>query len=190
MNADGSSRARSARPQGDNSKPIEPAGRVSAELLVRALTGADTRALTDLARACDETYLEWTPKGWMVPEAPTGWANKYLLPEAWIEGAFDPSSDQLVATVAFRPSDVAADVAHVGLVFTHPSRWREGLAGSLLSRAEAEMVVRGYVSEILWTPDGAPAEAFYRSRGWERDGRTEWHPWVGLQMVGYARDLP
>jgi GNAT superfamily N-acetyltransferase len=159
------------------------------DLAVRPLTRADMGALTELARACDETYLEWTPKGWAVPEAPTGWANKYLQPEAWIEGAFEPSG-RLVATVAFRPSDVAADVAHVGLVFTHPSRWREGLAGTLLSRAEAEMVVRGYVSEILWTPDGAPAESFYRARGWERDGRTEWHPWVGLQMVGYARDLP
>ena len=60
----------------------------------------------------------------------------------------------------------------------------------MMDRAEAEMVARGYTSAVLWTPDGAPAEQFYRSRGWARDGRSEWHPWVGLQMVGYARDLP
>lgn len=159
------------------------------DLSPRPLTSADLDALTALARACDETYVEWTPKGWTVPEAPAGWANKYLRPDSYIEGAFD-AAGRLVATVAFRRSDVAADVAHLGLVFVHPLRWREGIAGAMLSRAEAEMVVRGYVSEILWTPAGAPAEAFYRSRGWVRDGRTDWHPWVGLDMVGYARDLP
>ena len=37
--------------------------------------------------------------------------------------------------------------------------------------------------------EGAPAETFYRSRGWSLDGRREWHPWAGLQMIGYARDL-
>jgi len=34
-----------------------------------------------------------------------------------------------------------------------------------------EMVARGYVREMLWTPEGAPAEHFYRVRGWARDGR-------------------
>jgi GNAT superfamily N-acetyltransferase len=153
---------------------------------VRALTGADMDALTDLARDCDETYLEWTPKGWTIPIAPRGWADRYLEADAFIEGAFDP---ELIATVAFRPSELGPDVAHLGLVFVHPSRWRQGLAGTMLDRAEAEMLARGYTREMLWTPDGAPAEHFYRARGWERDGRTEWHPWVGLQMVGYARDL-
>ena len=91
--------------------------------------------------------------------------------------------------MAFRTSDLAPSIAHLGLVFVHPSRWREGIAGALLDRAETEMVAREYVREVLWTPEGAPAEHFYRARGWARDGRTEWHPWVGLQMVGYARDL-
>ena len=39
------------------------------------------------------------------------------------------------------------------------------------------------------TPLGAPAERFYAALGWARDGRQEWHPWVGLEVVGYARDL-
>lgn len=156
---------------------------------VRALTSADMDALTELARVCDESYLEWTPKGWMVPIAPPGWANDYLRPHAFIEGAFEPGG-RLVATVGFRPSDLGPSIAHVGLVFVHPARWREGLAGMMLSRAEAEMVARGYTSEVLWTPDGAPAEHFYRARGWKRNGRADWHPWVALDMVGYVRDLP
>ena len=75
------------------------------------------------------------------------------------------------------------------MVLVHPSRWRRGIAGSMMDRAEAEMLARGYEREQLWTPEGAPAEAFYRSRGWTLDGRREWHPWAGLQMVGYARAL-
>ena len=158
-------------------------------MTIRPLTRADEAAITALARVCDETYLDWVPKGWSVPEAPPGWANRYFQADASIEGLFEPGG-RLVATVAFRPSELGPAIAHLGLVFVHPDRWREGLAGMMLSRAEAEMVARGYASEVLWTPDGAPAEHFYRARGWARDGRTEWHPWVGLQMVGYARALP
>ncbi|MDA0172506.1 GNAT family N-acetyltransferase [Solirubrobacter taibaiensis] len=159
------------------------------DLTVRPLTAADESDLTALAHVCDTTYREWTPKGWVVPELLPGWPNQYFAPAAFIEGAYDPDG-RLVATVAFRPSEIGPSVAHVGLVFTHPTRWREGIAGAMMDRAEAEMVVREYTSAVLWTPDGAPAEAFYRGRGWARDGRTDWHPWMGLQMVGYARDLP
>ncbi len=49
------------------------------------------------------------------------------------------------------------------------------------------MRARGYVREQLWTPNGAPAEQFYLAQGWRLDGRREWHPWVGLEMVGYAQ---
>jgi GNAT superfamily N-acetyltransferase len=156
--------------------------------VIRALTSADEPALTVLAQACEHTYLEWAPRGWTVPITPPGAANPYFEPDAFIEGCFD--GDALVSTVAFRPSELGGPIAHVGLVFVHPSRWREGLAGRMMDRAEAEMVARGYTSAVLWTPDGAPAEQFYRSRGWARDGRNEWHPWVGLQMVGYARAMP
>jgi GNAT superfamily N-acetyltransferase len=160
-----------------------------ADLHERPLVAGDMPALTDLARVCDETYLEWTPRGWMVPVAPTRWADRYLAPDAWARVVPD-SAGELVATVAFRRADVNEPVAHVGLVFVHPSRWRQGIAGSMLSLAEEEMLARGYVREQLWTPEGAPAEQFYAARGWERDGRREWHPWVGLEMVGYSKELP
>jgi GNAT superfamily N-acetyltransferase len=152
---------------------------------VRRLVDADMTALTELARVCDETYLSWAPRGWTVPIAPRGWADRYLAEDAFALVAYDGS--ELIATVAFRHEGPA--LAHVGLVFVHPSRWRQGIAGSMMDRAEAEMLERGYRREQLWTPEGAPAETFYRSRGWSRDGRREWHPWVGLQMIGYARSL-
>jgi GNAT superfamily N-acetyltransferase len=159
------------------------------DLLERELEAEDLPALIDLARACDETYLEWTPPGWAVPVMPPNFAEKYLADAAWMHGAWD-ATGRLVATVAFRPSDEhPAEVAHVGLVFVRPKRWRQGIAGTLLERAEGEMVVRGFVREQLWTPKGAPAEHFYQARGWRRTGRRDWNPWVALEMVGYARDL-
>jgi GNAT superfamily N-acetyltransferase len=159
------------------------------DLLEREIERDDLPALIELARVCDETYLNWTPPGWIVPVLPPNFAENYLAPAAWMHGAFDPSR-RLAATVAFRPSDEdPAETAHVGLVFVHPSRWREGIAGTMLERAEAEMVVRGFVREQLWTPRGAPAERFYAVRGWRPNGRTDWNPWVALDMVGYSRDL-
>jgi GNAT superfamily N-acetyltransferase len=153
---------------------------------VRRLVPGDVAALTELSHVCDETYLEWAPRGWSVPIAPRGWADRYLRDDAYGLVGYDGS--ELIATVAFRRE--APSLAHVGMVLVRPSHWRRGIAGSMMDRAEAEMLARGYEREQLWTPEGAPAEAFYRSRGWERDGRGEWHPWAGLQMVGYARALP
>jgi GNAT superfamily N-acetyltransferase len=177
--------------------------RFPADLAVRPLKPSDDAALVGLARACDETYLDWAPAGWSVPEVPPGWAERLIGPDRWSRAAFDfGGRGRLVATVAFRPARVGenapgphegpplAGVAHLGIVFVHPSRWREGIAGAMLDLAEAEMEARGYVREQLWTPEGAPAEHFYRARGWEHDGRRAWHPWVGLNVVGYARDLP
>jgi GNAT superfamily N-acetyltransferase len=170
-----------------------------ADLRERPLEPGDAEALIALARACDETYVEWAPAGWTVPEVPPDWAARFLAPDRWAHVAVD-REDRIVASVAFRPAheDRAPGppsgpplpgVAHVGIVFVHPSRWREGIAGAVLASAEAAMVAGGYVREQLWTPEGAPAERFYAARGWERDGRRAWHPWVGLYVVGYARDL-
>jgi GNAT superfamily N-acetyltransferase len=147
---------------------------------LRRLEASDMGALTALARVCDETCLEWTPPGWIVPVAPPKWADRYLEDEGF-EG------DRLIASVAFRSH--TEDIAQVGLVFVHPSRWRQGIAARLMGLAEDEMRARGYARERLWTPSGAPAERFYVSLGWRRDGRREWHRWVGLEMVGYAKDL-
>jgi GNAT superfamily N-acetyltransferase len=152
---------------------------------VRRLVADDVPALSELSRVCDETYLDWAPRGWSPPDHPRGWADRYLQEDAY--GIVGHEGAELIATAAFRHE--APGLAHVGMVLVRPSHWRRGLAGSMMDRVEAELVIRGYSREQLWTPEGAPAETFYRSRGWERDGRSEWHPWAGLQMVGYARAL-
>ena len=54
-------------------------GRRAGGVNLRPLTrGATSDALTELARVCDETYLEWAPPGWTVPVAPPHWADRYL----------------------------------------------------------------------------------------------------------------
>ena len=152
---------------------------------LRPLTPDDMHALSELARVCDETYLSWTPPGWVVPAAPPHWADRCLADDAWAMLGWD--ADALIASVAFRSHSQSA--AHVGLVFVHPSRWRQGIAGRLMGLAEEEMRRRRYLREQLWTPNGAPAEKFYLAQGWRQDGRREWHPWVGLEMVGYSKAL-
>jgi GNAT superfamily N-acetyltransferase len=152
---------------------------------LRPLTAEGIDALTELARVCDETYVDWAPPGWTVPVAPPRWADRYLEDDAW--GLLGWDGPELVASVAFRSHTV--EVAHLGQLLVHPARWRQGIAGRLMELAEEEMRSRGYARERLWTPNGAPAEKFYLARGWRLDGRREWHPWAGLEMVGYAKAL-
>jgi GNAT superfamily N-acetyltransferase len=147
---------------------------------IRPLEAGDLPAITELARICDETYLEWAPPGWTVPVAPRGWADGYLEDDAWGRVAYE--GEQLIASIGFRGNTL-------GLAFVHPSRWRQGIASRMLRLAEDEMRSRGIERAQLWPPLGAPAERFYAARGWVRDGRREWHPWVGLEMVGYSKDL-
>jgi GNAT superfamily N-acetyltransferase len=164
---------------------------------VRPLEPGDEEGLVALVRACDETYREWAPAGWEPPTVSPGWAESFLAPDRWARVVDNGS---IIAAVAFRQAHLQPvpgpaegppleGVAHLSILFVHPSRWREGIAGALLDAAEAEMAARGFVREMLWTPEGAPAERFYAARGWERDGRRAWHQWVGLMVVGYARDL-
>jgi GNAT superfamily N-acetyltransferase len=164
---------------------------------VRPLEVGDAEGLVALVRACDETHREWAPSGWEPPAVSVGWAESFLAPDRWARVVDNGS---IIGAVAFRQAHVQPapgpaegppldGVAHLSILFVHPSHWRQGLAGRMLDTAEAEMAARGFVREMLWTPEGAPAERFYAARGWERDGRRAWHQWVGLMVVGYARDL-
>jgi GNAT superfamily N-acetyltransferase len=169
------------------------------DLVERELEPQEGAALNALVAACDESYRSWAPAGWQPPELHSDWAARFSEPGRWSRVAVEPDG-RLVAFVSFRQAHDDPDpgapagpalpgVAHVGAVFTHPARWREGIAASMLRPAEVAMVAVGYRSARLWTPEGAPAETFYRAEGWERDGRRAWHHWVGLTVVGYSKPL-
>lgn len=79
--------------------------------------------------------------------------------------------------------------AHVSAVFTHPDRWREGIAAGMLSDAEAAMRAQGYREVQLWTPREAPARRFYEASGWSHDGREQWLAELALPIVAYVKPL-
>ncbi len=169
------------------------------DLRARPLEAGDGPALAALVRACDQSYLDWAPAGWTVPEIAPDWAARFAEPGRWSCCLVDPGG-AIVGFVASRPAragetpgradgPVLEGVAHMGALFVHPSHWREGVGASLLQRAEREMRARGYTAAELWTPEGAPAERFYAAQGWRRDGRIAWHGWLGLTVVGYAKPL-
>jgi GNAT superfamily N-acetyltransferase len=79
--------------------------------------------------------------------------------------------------------------AHVSAVFTHPDRWREGIAAGLLDLAEEAMRAEGYREVQLWTPREAPARRFYEAAGWHHDGREQWLAELSLPIVAYVKPL-
>ena len=79
--------------------------------------------------------------------------------------------------------------AHVSAVFTHPDRWREGIAAHLLERAEGAMRAEGFREVQLWTPSEAPARRFYEATGWYHDGREQWLAELALPIVAYVKTL-
>ncbi len=169
-------------------------------LVERAVEEADAGALVALIAACDETYRAWAPAGWAPPEVPADWRARVREPDRWSLVAAEPSFG-LVAFASFRPAFARDEpgarsgpplpgLAHVGALYVHPLRWRRGIGAAMLARAEAAMRERGFARARLWTPDGAPAERFYRTLGWEPDGRRAWNEWLGLQVVGYGKRVP
>ena len=79
--------------------------------------------------------------------------------------------------------------AHVSAVFTHPDRWREGVAAGLLEHAEAAMRAEGYTEVQLWTPRDAPARHFYEATGWAPTAAMQWLAELALPIVAYVKAL-
>jgi GNAT superfamily N-acetyltransferase len=157
------------------------------DLAVRAVSEEDGPTVVALIATCEATFADWLPAGWAPPMVAPDWPDRFLEADRWSRAAFDPAG-AAIAFVSFDPAE-RAGFAHVGAVFVHPSRWRQGIAAELLESAEAEMHARDFTAAQLWTPDGAPAERFYRAQGWLRTERRLWHEWLGLTVVGYEKTL-
>jgi GNAT superfamily N-acetyltransferase len=170
---------------------------VSTEVRLRAPAAADVDALLALVAACDETWREWTPPEWEPPDPGSAhWVSELGAPDRWTRLAVEGESEgRIVGLVSFGPARegpdwrVVPETASVGALFVHPDRWRQGIAAQLLEAALAAMREQGYGWARLSTPEGAPAERFYRAQGWERTGEGRWHALLGLTSVDYARRL-
>jgi GNAT superfamily N-acetyltransferase len=183
-----------------------------ADLELRAPGTADIPSIAALVAACDETYRTWAPPGWEPPPAGAEldrWRGRIADGSWWTRIAIEPSA-RVVGLVCFTQAVVQRSLpsppgrparagvltvepipgrAHVAAVFTHPDRWREGIAAALLAAAEATMRAERYREVQLWTPQEAPARRFYEATGWRHDGRVQWLAELALPIVAYVKSL-
>ena len=172
------------------------------DLDLRAPAPGDEGAIAELVGACDESYRAWTPPGWEPP--PPGreldrWRGRITDGSWWTRIAVEPGG-RVVGLICFTQA-VAHDEqdhhegeplpgrAHVSAVFTHPERWRQGIAAAMLGAAEDAMRAAGYREVQLWTPREAPARSFYDAAGWLHDGRAQWLDELSLPIVAYVKAL-
>jgi GNAT superfamily N-acetyltransferase len=183
------------------------------DLTVRPPGEGDVPGIAALVGACDETYRSWAPPGWEPP--PPGreldrWRGRIVDGSWWTRVAVEPG-DRVVGLVCFTQAVVQRTLpspagrraipegvltvepipgrAHVSAVFTHPDRWREGVAAGLLALAEDAMRAERYREVQLWTPREAPARRFYEAAGWRHDGREQWLAELALPIVAYLKRL-
>jgi GNAT superfamily N-acetyltransferase len=165
---------------------------------LRAATRRDIGALAGLLQTCAESQRTWAGPGVPVPtreEEELEWELRFARRGAWIRLA-EEDGGRIVGVVAFAGGVVSREdrtavpgLAHVNAVFVHPESWRRGVARMLLDEAEAEMRAQGYDRAQLWTLEGSPAERLYTAMGWQRDGRREIYPPMGLDVVAYVKAL-
>jgi GNAT superfamily N-acetyltransferase len=178
------------------------------DLDLRAPAPGDEGAIAALVGACDESYRAWAPPGWEPP--PPGreldrWRGRITDGSWWTRIALEPGG-RVVGLVCFTQAFEQHDAphsgrfgapgiepvpfrAHVSAVFTHPERWREGIAAAMLAAAEDRMRMHGYRDVQLWTPRDAPARSFYEATGWRHDGRERWLAELSLPIVAYVKSL-
>ena len=189
-----------------------------ADLDVRPPAAGDVEGIAALVAACDESYRAWAPAGWRPPPPGREldrWRGRITDGSWWTRVAVEPAG-RIVGLVCFTQAVVQRtlpaspgrlpvravrapagaltlepirDRAHVSAVFTHPDRWREGIAAGLLALAEDAMRAEGYRAVQLWTPEAAPARRFYEATGWVHDGRSQWLAELGLPIVAYVKTL-
>jgi GNAT superfamily N-acetyltransferase len=162
---------------------------------LRAPEPADVDGMLALVAACDESWRDWTPPDWEPPPSGSArWVTELGAPDRWTRLAVD-AQDRVVGLVSWGPArtgpsfELVRGTAHVGALFVHPDRWREGIGARLLDAAIAAMREQGYARAKLNTPAGAPAERFYEREGWRREGEPRWHAVLKLPSVGYVREL-
>ena len=193
--------------------------RLPEDVAVREPAAADLVGIATLVAACDETYRAWAPAGWTPPPPGREldrWRGRITDGSWWTRVAVEPDG-RVIGLVCFTqavvqrmlpappgklpvrplrpPGDDVLGLepiphrAHVSAVFTHPDRWREGIAAGLLDAAEAAMRAEGYREVQLWTPREAPARRFYEASGWHHDGREQWLAELALPIVAYVKPL-
>lgn len=171
---------------------------VPPDLGLRELKQSDVGAIAELIGACDVTYFDFAPQGWRPPslsEETAKWTGRLKDVDRWSRGAFGREG-RLIAFAAMRQARRADDrdepvpgVGHLGALFVHPERWREGIARVLLDLAESAMRERQFHTGWLRTPERAPARRFYEQMGWAATGESWYREDFGMTVIGYEKRL-
>jgi GNAT superfamily N-acetyltransferase len=165
---------------------------------LRDATRDDIAALTRLTRRCDESHRDWAGPDVPMPEEvreELEWDLRFARSGAWIQVA-EEGDGTIVGVVAFAQATVTREdrtpvpgLGHVSGLFVDPACWRRGIARRLLEAADDAMRAAGFDRAQLWTLEGSPAEQLYTALGWERDGRRDTFPPMGLDTVAYVKAL-
>ncbi len=176
---------------------VEPAP-LPSDLSIRALGPEDAGAVAELIGACDQTYLQWAPDDWSPPpehEERAKWERRLGESGRWSEGAFDGQGGLVGMVVARQATEdveratPVAGLGHVGALFVHPARWRQGVGIGMLQHAEQAMAERGFDRLMLRTPEWAPARRFYEAAGWTATGAREFREDFDMWVVHYEKNL-
>ena len=143
------------------------------DLELRAAAPGDESAIGAMIGVCDETYRSWAPAGWAPP--PPGrelerWRGRLTDGSCWTRIAVEPEG-RVVGITCFaqamtwieaedRAGEPIPQRAHVSAVFTHPDRWREGIA----ERAEVDAQGATAHSCLRYATSASPRSAFHCSR--------------------------
>jgi GNAT superfamily N-acetyltransferase len=166
---------------------------------VRPAERSDIPALAQLVRVCDASQRSWAGQDVPLPALEAEeleWDLRFARTGAWIRVAEDEDSGEILGVVALAGGQVSREdrtrvpgLAHISAVFVSPAHWRRGIARTLLDAADGAMRDQGYERAQLWTLEGSPAERLYTALGWERDGRRDVFPPMGLGIVAYVKRL-
>ena len=94
-----------------------------------------------------------------------------------------------VATTA-RDADLGPHTGEIAALYIEPARWRQGIGGALVTRAQQELRDAGCRAVTLWVlAENAPATTFYARHGFAPDGMGGPDPKTGRPKARLAASL-
>ncbi|HEX8086055.1 MAG TPA: GNAT family N-acetyltransferase [Solirubrobacteraceae bacterium] len=163
-------------------------------MILRAAQPSDIPALLDITVKGFDTYRDFAPPGWRMPDFES-LGERVIDEEAWWwvaagEGG-DPVGHALMIPAA-RSREPVDDprLGHVMQLFVLPSHWGTGVARALHEAMVEEAPRRGFDELRLFTPSGQRrARAFYERERW-RPLRELDDTALGFPVVEYRRACP
>lgn len=167
-------------------------------MIIRDATPADARAIAEVhIRAWQSAYRGLLPDEHLDDLSVEERVARYKLgPSAPRERftilAADGEDTRGFAMAGRSRDEDAPDHGEIYALYVDPSCWKRGVGRLLLAGAVERLRGLGFAEAILWVLAGnEPAERFYGSDGWLRDGASRYEEvyGVGADVIRYRRRL-